>query len=60
MEKTYAYIRQNWIACTLGALVLCSFAYLTLSGRECFNCKQTEIYKSGQARGATYLRFRHK
>jgi|GEM_PF-2790020 len=60
MEKTYTYIRQNLLAFAIGAVALFSYSYLTLSGRECFNCKQTETYKSDQRNGAAYLRFRHK
>ena len=60
MEKVYAYIRQNLPALAFGLGVLFLYGFLTWSGRECFNCKQTETYKSGSQRGATYLRFGHK
>ena len=59
MEKIYAYIRQNVFAFTLGAGVLLWFGYQTFAGRECFNCEQTETYKSDSRQNAG-LRFRHK
>jgi hypothetical protein len=60
MEKIYAYIRQNLLAFSIGMVALCGYGYLTLTGKECFNCKQTEIYKSDQRQGGNHLRFRHK
>lgn len=59
MEKTIAFIRQNLLACAIAAGVLCCYGYLTLAGKECFNCEQTQSYKS-DARHGSGLRFRHK
>lgn len=59
MEKIYAFVRQHLLAISIGVGVLCLYGFLTWSGRECFNCKQTETYKSDSPSG-TALRFRHK
>jgi hypothetical protein len=59
MKRVLDFIRQNLLVCAISALSLGIYGYLTLSGKECFNCKRTEIYKTGQ-RSNTYLRFRHK
>ena len=60
MKKVTDFIRQNLLVCAIGAFALGSYSYLTFSGRECFNCKSTEVYKSGSPRTSSALRFRHK
>lgn len=59
MKKTYAYIRQNWLAFTIGGCVLLWFGLQTFAGRECFDCNPTATYKSDQRHGSG-PRFRHK
>ena len=59
MDKLHTFIRQHWIACLVGAAVLCGYGYLTFRGSECFNCEQTEVYKSDQRRSSG-SRFLHK
>lgn len=60
MQNIIALFRRNVFALFVGLFAVGSFGYLTFSGKECFNCKQTETYKSEQRGGGAYLRFRHK